>query len=102
MTYYWEPKWVRRKFEFEGVLIETCIDLNTGLIVCPECVDIDALCPSEDRPNTAVPAGTPTYFFSIADLLRHLSAHRESLWKKTTVEEEEAEEEFVSGEGEGD
>ncbi len=100
MSYYWEPKWVRRKFEYEGVTIETCMDLSTGLLVCPECVNVDVLCPSEDKPNNVIPSGAPTYFFSLLDLLRHMSAHRESTWKKRVEVEEEAEEEFISGESE--
>ncbi len=100
MSYHWEPKWVRRKLVIEGVTIETCIDLTTGMLVCPACVDIDSLCPSEDRPSTALPKGTPTFFFTVIDLLRHMKAHRESAWRKRVEEEEEAEEEFVEGESE--
>ena len=100
MSYHWEPQWIRRKFEIDGVTIETCVDITTGMIVCPACTDVDALCPSEDKPNSALPRGTPTFFFSIADLIRHMKAHRESAWRKRVEEEEEAEEEFVSGEEE--
>ena len=100
MAYRWEPRWIRKRFEVDGVVIETCVDTTTGMIVCPICVDVESLCPYEDKPSIALPRGNPTYFFSINDLLLHIKAHRESLWKKRVEEEEEAEEEFVESEQE--
>ncbi len=100
LSYHWEPRWVRRKFEIDGITIETCVDLATGMIVCPACVDVDSLCPHEDKPTSVIPRGSPSFFFSVTDLLRHMRAHRESAWRRKVEEEEEAEEEFVSGEEE--
>ncbi len=99
LSYYWEPQWVRKVFVFNGVEIETCQDLVSGLIVCPICVDIDKLCPSRDRPSNVLPPENATFFFSLEDLYRHLYAHRESAWR-TALEVEEGEEGEAGEEGE--
>ncbi len=90
---FWEPKWIRKKIKIsEGVEIETCVDIVTGLILCPICSDIDKICPSSTEPSTVQPPSNTTYLFSPIDLLHHLKAHRESAWKISTVEVEEEEE----------
>jgi len=100
MSYHWEPQWIRKRVVVDGMELEVCQDLSTGLYLCPLCIDIDRVCPSESKPSTVVP-DKATYFFSLQDLVRHLHAHRESRWREAAVSvEEEAEEEFVSGEEE--
>ncbi len=98
MGYFWEPKWIRKKLEIApGIYIETCVDLSTGLILCPLCANIEEICPSSDNPSTTIPKGGLTYFFSISDLLNHIRAHGEASWR-TKVEEEEIEEEIAGQE----
>jgi len=97
LTYYWEPRWVRRSITIaNGITIETCLDLTTNLLVCPLCVDIDKLCPYKDRESDVVPPANASYFFSEEDLIRHIYAHKEASWRHIVVyaetEEEEEEE----------
>lgn len=94
LSYYWEPRWIRKSVTIaDGIVIETCLDLTTNLLVCPLCVDIDKLCPYRDRESDAAPPTNASYFFSEEDLVRHIYAHKEALWKHaiayTEAEEEE-------------
>ena len=91
MSYYWETQWIRKKIPIEdGVEIETCVDLTSGLIICPLCADISKLCPSYDKPINVSPPENAAYFFNVIDLIKHMKAHKESSWKiSITIEEEE-------------
>ncbi len=93
MSYEWETRWIKKKFKVVGGLeIETCLDLSTGLILCPLCADISKICPSTTEPSS-VSISRGMYFFSIEDLYRHMIAHtRSSEWEKHVVISEEEEE----------
>lgn len=95
MSYTWEAKWIRKKFKMsEGIEIEACQDLTTGLIACPMCIDIAKLCPSYTEPTQIALSANVMLFFSSDDLFHHIRAHAKSgEWKSYTIsEEEEAEE----------
>lgn len=94
MSYGWDARWVRKRFKMgEGLEVETCQDVTTGLIACPICTDISKLCPSYGEPvHVAVSSGV-TLFFSPDDLLHHMRAHaRAGDWRGYTTSEEEEEE----------
>jgi len=96
----WEPKWVRKTLEEYGIRITTCVDENTGLIMCPVCGDIDEFCPpGKTTSRTSEDVGV---FFTFYDLVWHIIAHARGEWIKAkkamrvpveVEEEEEAEEE---------
>lgn len=96
MAIGWEPKWIRRKFKMgEGIEIESCVDITTGLIVCPMCVDVSKLCPSYSDPTPGVIAPNALLFFNADDMFFHMKVHaRSGEFRLYEVgEEEEAEEE---------
>ncbi|RLG87936.1 MAG: hypothetical protein DRO15_03970 [Thermoprotei archaeon] len=84
MVFRWNPKWSRRKFIYEGMEIETCVDLITGLILCPICTDIDNVCP-EGKGDTQVVPEKAAYFFTVQDLIEHIKAHATSSWERKRV-----------------
>ncbi|MEM4442188.1 MAG: hypothetical protein QXN02_04680 [Ignisphaera sp.] len=100
MIYGWEAKWIRRKYKMgEGLEIETCQDLSTGLIVCPLCVDISYLCPSFTEPSTASISTDAVFFFSSEDLFHHMKAHAKAgEWSKHIPSEVEEGEEYIEEE----
>lgn len=89
----WEPKWIRRKFKMgEGVEVETCQDIITGLIVCPLCIDIAKLCPSTSEAVVSALNSSATLFFTASDLFHHMKAHvKAGDWKVYESSEEEEE-----------
>lgn len=86
----------------EGIEIETCVDIATGLIVCPLCVDPAKLCPSYSEPTPGVPNSNALLFFNADDMFFHMKAHAKSgEWRSYEVgEEEEIEEEESEEEAE--
>ncbi|MEM4848415.1 MAG: hypothetical protein QXM55_02120 [Ignisphaera sp.] len=96
----WEPKWVKRKLRMgEGIEVETCQDIITGLIVCPLCADISRLCPSVSEVTTASLNSSATLFFTASDLFYHMRAHvKAGEWKVYEASEEEEEEAELSEE----
>lgn len=94
MSYGWDAKWVRRKIKMgEGLEIETCVDITTGLIACPLCIDISILCPSYTEPTSTTLTSNAVLFFTSSDLFYHMKAHaRSSEWKIYISGEEEEEE----------
>lgn len=90
MGYFWQPRWVRKKFNESGIKIETCVDEITNLIVCPLCINIDDLCPIGKSTSKAVEG--VTLFFSIKDLIHHIYSHLEETWKERIAHEPEEEE----------
>ncbi|MEM1541750.1 MAG: hypothetical protein QW101_03790 [Ignisphaera sp.] len=105
MSYGWEARWIRKRYKMgEGLEVETCQDLTSGLIVCPLCVDISHLCPSFAEPSTASVSIDAIFFFSSEDLFHHMKAHvKAGEWSKhISSEVEEEGEEYVEGEGEED
>ena len=96
MAFRWTPQWSRKKFRYEGMEIETCIDITTGLILCPICVDIDNICP-KGRKSLQISPEKAIYFFTVQDLIEHMKAHTTSPWEKKRIpiitEEEEEENE---------
>ncbi|MEM1560086.1 MAG: hypothetical protein QW775_01130 [Ignisphaera sp.] len=90
----WEPKWVKKKIRMgEGIEVETCLDITTGLIVCPLCVDVSKLCPSASEANAGVLNSGATLFFTAGDLFHHMKAHvKVGEWKVYEIGEEEEEE----------
>ncbi|HDN75909.1 MAG TPA: hypothetical protein ENG05_02135 [Acidilobales archaeon] len=73
MTFFWEPRWVRKKIIYEGIEIYTCQDMVTKMYICPICSDIDKVCP-EGRTSSIVSEDMVT-FFTIEDLINHLRTH---------------------------
>jgi hypothetical protein len=98
MSYTWEPKWVKKKIKVsEGIEIETCYDISTGLMLCPLCVNISRMCPSTTEPTNFIPENVP-YFFSPEDIVYHMKTHTKiiegkKLYIEIEAEEEEGEEE---------
>lgn len=72
---FWEPRWVRKRFESHGITIVTCYDIVTSLIVCPICssVSVDELCP-ENRDSSIVVTDA-AFFITIEDLINHMRTH---------------------------
>lgn len=94
MSYGWDAKWIRKKIKMsEGLEIETCVDITTGLIVCPLCINISNLCPSYAEPESAALTSSASLFFTSSDLFHHMRAHaKSSEWKAYISGEEEEEE----------
>lgn len=97
MSYGWEAKWIRRKFRMgEGIEVETCQDITTGLIICPMCINISKLCPSHGEPTQLTISSGAMLFFTPEDLFHHMKAHAKSgEWKSYTISEEEEEVEEI-------
>lgn len=95
MAVGWEPRWVRKRLKMgEGIEVETCLDVVSGLILCPLCVDISRLCPSYTEPVAEPLAGEAMLFFAASDLFHHMRAHaRAGEWRPYALGEEEEEEE---------
>jgi hypothetical protein len=90
-------KWIKKKIRVsEGVEIETCYDISTGLMLCPLCVNVSRMCPSTTEPTNIIPENVP-YFFSPEDIIYHMKVHTKAVeGKKLYIEvkeEEEVEEE---------
>ncbi len=83
MALFWEPVWVRKKVSSEGIEIETCVDETTGMLLCPLCHDIDKICPPGTKGN--VVSDNMMTFFSVEDLIRHLSSHGDIELEKAKV-----------------
>lgn len=96
MSHGWEARWIRKKIKMsEGLEIETCIDITTGLVICPLCADISVLCPSSTEPTTTALPSNAVLFFTSSDLFHHMKAHaRSSDWRIYVSSEEEEEEEI--------
>lgn len=90
----WDPRWVKRKIRMgEGIEVETCLDITTGLIVCPLCVDVSKLCPSASEATAGVLSSSATLFFTAGDLFHHMKAHvKAGEWRVYEASEEEEEE----------
>ncbi len=83
MALFWEPVWVRKKVSFKGIEVETCVDETTGILLCPLCHDIDKICPPEKKGG--VVSDNMVTFFSVEDLIRHLSSHGDIELEKARV-----------------
>jgi hypothetical protein len=98
MSLFWEPRWRRVSFNVDGVVIETCLDTSTNLLLCPICVKIDEVCPKEGESLRQV-VDKPL-FFSLTDLLHHLRSHTMPSGVKRIIVRREEEEESVEEEEE--
>lgn len=98
MSLFWEPRWRRVSFDVDGVVIETCLDVSTNLLLCPVCVKIDEVCPKEG--NSLKQVVDKPLFFSLVDLVNHLRSHTMSSEIKRIVVKKEEEEESVEEEEE--
>ncbi len=98
MSLFWEPKWRRVSLNVDGVVIETCLDTSTSLLLCPVCVRINEVCPEVEGSFRQV-VDKPL-FFSITDLVNHLRSHTISGEAKRIVVKKEEEEESVEEEEE--
>lgn len=98
MSLFWEPKWRRVSLNVNGVVIETCLDISTNLLLCPVCVRIDEVCPKEGNPLKQI-VDEPL-FFSLTDLVNHLRSHTVPGGIKRIVVKKEEEEESVEEEEE--
>lgn len=98
MSLFWEPRWVRKRFEVSGVEVVTCEDEVSKLILCPVCENIDEFCP-EGKVTSKVREDILT-FFSIHDLIHHLGAHKYLRKERRFKGFEEVEEEGVEEEEE--
>jgi len=97
LSLIWEPRWVRKTLERNGIKITTCVDEKSGFIMCPICGNIDEYCPP-GKTTSLEPKEGISVFFSFNDLVWHLIAHAQAAWYKkrktvVEVEEEEVEEE---------
>ncbi|MEO3993354.1 MAG: hypothetical protein QN229_03470 [Desulfurococcaceae archaeon TW002] len=93
MSLFWEPKWRRVSLNTDGVVIETCLDTSTNLLLCPVCVRINEVCPEVSGSFRQV-VDKPL-FFSLTDLVNHLRSHTVSGGTKRIVVKKEEEEESV-------
>ncbi|MGC8974685.1 MAG: hypothetical protein ACP5KB_00635 [Thermoprotei archaeon] len=98
MSLFWEPKWRRVSLNIDGVVIETCLDTSTNLLLCPVCVRINEVCPKDGGSLRQI-VDEPL-FFSLADLVSHLRSHTISGRVKRIVIKKEEEEESVEEEEE--
>ncbi|AWR97362.1 hypothetical protein DFR86_07235 [Acidianus sulfidivorans JP7] len=83
MSSRWLPKWKVVKVNVQGKDVDVCYDDNLKIYACPRC---NPICKQGGIPDYS------TYFYKEEDLIRHLIAHKYSLWLKkrpTEVEEDE-------------
>lgn len=98
MSLFWEPKWRRVSLNIDGVVMETCLDTSTNLLLCPVCVRIDEVCPKEGSSLRQI-IDEPL-FFSLTDLVSHLRSHTMSSGAKRIIIKKEEEEESAEEEEE--
>ncbi|MCI2414271.1 MAG: hypothetical protein MPF33_03300 [Candidatus Aramenus sp.] len=85
----WTPKWKKTEIDVDGKKYEVCYDEVTRLYACPMCSPV---CLNGGIPDHG------SYFFHQADLVKHIKAHKYSLWTKKRPAEAEEEEEEEEGE----
>ncbi len=83
MALFWEPKWVRKTINYEGIELEVCFDEESKLFLCPVCNNPERYCPG-DSPTNIVSEDLVT-FFTLDDLIRHLRTHAHKIFESRKI-----------------